>query len=412
MCLPEPPYRFEDPNEVDLVYVLLYTFDDISAHNYDYLLPPLFEFAVKGYDVEELFRQLYAILNAWRRFCRQRCFPDFCIWDLCTVKLDELVRAAEEGGVKIDPDFAKAVYNHAVGYKAASRIFEVLEKTLTCQRDFTTSFYETYRGLVYVRLKPWGWGERCGPMDGCKLSSSPSYVELRPAGDGVEAFTMNWRAAIFLWMAFDGVLELYYDGRRYGYKVTFKGDSARRFAKAMLNLCSYYSRHAVKPSEEEYQEVLRRLKEAEEECERQRRICQRAWDAMMEYEKASLLTPWKLDKIAELERRLKEAEEECERSGGSFKACRKWRELRFKKMEIEFNLESWQDAETHCQVAESIAHLAEGAEPPLISEHLRQFWLVTARMRGFAIFYVTPMIEVLETGQEISPPLAELYKRE
>lgn len=204
-------------------------------------------------------------------------------------------------------------------------------------------------------------------MDGCKLSSSPSYVELRPAGDGVEAFTMNWRAAIFLWMAFDGVLELYYDGRRYGYKVTFKGDSARRFAKAMLNLCSYYSRHAVKPSEEEYQEVLRRLKEAEEECER---------------------------------------------SGGSFKACRKWRELRFKKMEIEFNLESWQDAETHCQVAESIAHLAEGAEPPLISEHLRQFWLVTARMRGFAIFYVTPMIEVLETGQEISPPLAELYKRE
>lgn len=423
MCLPGPPYRFFAPSEVEEAYRLaMALYYPASAYAcFREFNSVLFKFAAEGRDVSQLLNQLRRILSAWGRLCKQQCYKSgVCSWRLCSVELGQLIKAVEEDGGMVDLDFAAAVYEKgrsAWCHVFTTRSLEVLEEAMRCQ--FPKYLEQVYQGDVYIHLTTWDLLERRARSiegaseDFCYRLDVPSGVVPRLTEEGVEVFTKLWREALLLWLAFDGVLELYYDGKWCGYKVTFRDDAARRFAKAMLNLCSYLRAYTPRPpSQEEYQEALRQLSEAGEECEGQLRIesCNRAWRIAMELELVAHIRP--KEKTAELERRLREAEEECEKSGGSLEPCRRRLKLNQKVAVMEADMHQWEDTAMHCQLAESMAHLAEGVEPPLISEHLRQYWRVAAAQEGHVLYFVKPIIEALETGYDLHWPLIRPYKRE
>ncbi|RFA97290.1 hypothetical protein [Pyrobaculum aerophilum] len=424
VCLPEPPYRFSDPSEVVEAYRLAVALYYPSSYTcFRVFNSVLYKFAAEGRDISRLFYQLRHILNAWKRLCKPQCYKNgFCRWSLCSVKLDQLIKAVEEDGAAVDLDFVVAVYEKGRSAWCAftTRHLEILEEVMRCRFP---SLELVYQGDVYIHLTTRDLLERRARSiegaseDLCYRLDAPSGVVPRVTEEGaevfIEVFTKLWKEAIFLWLAFDGIFELHYDGKWCGYKVTFRGDAAKRFAKAMLNLCAYLQAYTPpRPSEEEYQEALRQLGEAREECEAQLRIepCNKAWNIAMELELVAHIRP--KEKTAELERRLKEAEEECERSGGSLEPCRRKLKLSQKVTVMEAYMRQWEDTTVHCQLAKSMAHLAEGVEPPLISEHLRQYWRIAAAQEGHVLYFVRPIIEALETGYVLRWPLIRPYKRE
>ena len=350
MCYPEPPYVFTDPDEVELAFRTVYLFQYLDRLNRR-IRRLLFESAVRGRDINSLLRQLYYLLSAWRRFCKYECYSyNRCGWFACSVKPEVLFKAAEEeGGIKIDPDFAKFAYDVIWGVDIITpRLLEALEKATRC--EFGDKLSDVIRGSVVIYLKePDETSE-----NRCYFSETDAVVP-RLIEDGVELYTKSWQNALFLWLAFDGELSLHYR--------------------------LYY-----------YHEILRKRAEA---CDDPvvRELYQRAI------------------KLAEVSRRVID---EC-----GFKVTLRGDALhRFARAMINFchfyrstSVYTWVNAPTHCRLAESMRHLAEKAEPPLISEHLRQYWRLKAAQEGYALYRVNERVEALETGESLYPPEIKL-KRE
>ncbi|RFA92827.1 hypothetical protein CGL51_13875 [Pyrobaculum aerophilum] len=284
-----------------------------------------------------------------------------CQWRACPVELEDLIKAAEEEeGVEIDPDFAKAAYYfRGYGCKLSHSSLEELEKIMRCELDDRLS--GVIKGSVLLYLGEYDdyaiWGELEEEKEykwGCNFSDIdiivPKLVE-----DNVVLYTRSWEKALFIWLAFEGELSLYYREYyqheilrkkaelcedpalrelylraarnaeisrwtvdEYKYKVVLRGDSAYRFAKAMLNLCNFY------------------------------------------------------------------------RSSWPFRGSH---------------------TERHCKLAESMRHLAEKAVSPLISEHLRQYWKIKADMNGAVLYPVAFLVEALETGEDHYHWEFKVYKK-
>ncbi len=352
MCYPEPPYVFTDPSEVELAYRVVYLFPYINKQLKCRFGCALFELAAKGHDINKLLRQLRSLIIAWRYLCGVKCDWN-CYWYTCYGrKLKDLIRTAEEyEGVAIDPEFAIAAYRYGSYCKLSYHTLEELEKIMRCELDnwlinIVGGYVPLYLGKYIETIWDTEEGEyRWGCSFGDASTVVPHLIE-----DGVELYTRSWRNALFIWLAFEGELSLHYreyyeykiiekkaeackdpalrelflravrDAKifrrvveEYKYKVTLRGDSAYRFAKAMINLCHFYRSHPT--------------------------------------------------------------------YGGS-------------------------RTEEHCSQAEKLRHLAEKAEPPLISEHLRQYWQLKAAQYGDAIYPTTVRIEALETGELVYPPKA------
>ncbi|MEM1890345.1 MAG: hypothetical protein QW680_09810 [Pyrobaculum sp.] len=378
MCYPEPPYVFTDPSEVESAFRTVYLFEHLNRQLGCRFGCPVFKFAAQGHDINDLLRQLRALIAAWGHLCGIKCDEyENCAWRPCTRDLKDLIEAAKDYEDKINPDFAKAVIFHA-NYKPASyykrseyvyvgnecklssRTETELEKIIRCELDKKWLYY-VLGGYLWPRLGRYDdvggdyYDITLGLMIEYRWVCYPHYnsviVPYLIEDDVLEIYTRSWDKALFLWLAFEGELGLHY---REEYEYVLFQKKAEEY----------------KDSPKLYEYYLKMAKEA------------KASGRILEEYKFKVTL----------------------RGNSAYRFAKAM--LNLCNYYLNHPIYRGHIAEAHCIVAKSLRHLAEKAEPPLISEHLRQFWRIEAEKYGDVLYPVNSIIEALETGEyheDLSP---------